>query len=136
MCNCSDLPKAVIEVSLSWAFRSVKMEGVENFPQYFSGLESEEFEPELNYDTSYYHCKVCRQRWYIYLDSDESPSPWLVIKHDNVDLPLSEKEIEAEKQFLTILAHNGFSSAQCRISECGNLKLKGKELCHIHLTLP
>lgn len=136
MCNCSELPKSVIEISLSWSFRSIKMAGVELFPQYFSGLETEEFEPELNYETTYYRCKECGQRWYIYLDSDESPSPWLAIKHDDLEIPLTDEEIEAEKQFLTILAHNGFESGLCRKSGCKNLKLKGKELCNIHLTLP
>lgn len=136
MCNCSELPKSVIEISLSWSFRSIKMDGVELFPQYFSGLEADDFEPELNYETSYYYCKKCRQRWYIYLDSDESPSPWLAIKHDALENPLTDQEIEAEKQFLTILAHNGFAAELCRTSGCKNLKLKGKELCNIHLTLP
>ena len=136
MCNCSDLPKSVVEISLSWSFRSIEMAGVDLFPQYFSGLEAEEFEPELSHETSYYRCKECRQGWYIYLDSDETPSPWLAIKHNDFGQPLTDHEIEAEKQFLTILAHNGFEPTQCRESCCGNFKLRGKELCHMHLSLP
>ncbi|SFC23165.1 hypothetical protein SAMN05660479_01428 [Microbulbifer thermotolerans] len=43
MCNCAELPKSVLDISLSWSFRSIEMEGVNLFTQYFSGLEAEEF---------------------------------------------------------------------------------------------
>ena len=136
MCNCAELPKSVVDISLSWSFRAIEMEGVNLFPQYFSGLESEEFEPELNHEEDYYRCKECGQAWYIYLDSEESPSPWLAIKVAGVSASLSETDIRAEKELLTILAHNGFEPDGCRISGCKNLKLNGKELCNVHLSLP
>jgi len=136
MCNCEELPKSVVDVSLSWSFRSIEMQGVNQFTQYFSGLEAEDFEPELSHEVEYYRCKGCGQAWYIYLDGDESPSPWLAIKVAEVSTSLCETDIRAEKEFLTILAHNGFESDNCRVSGCKNLKLKGKELCNVHLSLP
>ncbi|WP_144395651.1 hypothetical protein [Pleionea sediminis] len=136
MCNCKELPSSVVNISMSYAFRGIELQGVKLFPEYFNGLDSERFEPELSYEFEHYRCKDCGQYWYIFLDSDENPSPWFCVKYRDRGYEPSKGEIDAEKQFLTILAHNGFGSGNCRASKCSNLKLKGKELCHLHLSLP
>mgnify|MGYP003338773799 FL=1 len=45
---------------------------------------------------------------------------------------LSKAEVKAIKQFLIILAHEGFSAEECVHYECSNLALKNIKICVSH----
>lgn len=97
---------------------------------------SDKIAPELDYSNNYYQCLECGQRWYFHCSPEETTWPFFGIKlPDSID-KLSEEEIESNREFITILAHNGFEPTKCRHKGCNNFKLKGKEVCHKHLTLP
>lgn len=130
MCNCKQLPDYVYNI---WREQIIELQGIKLFPEYFSGLEAEEFEPELSFEHQYFKCKECGQEWYIFLDCDEIIE--FAIKVESIQENLSQHEIRAVKEFLTILAHNGFEPEKCRVSGCNNLKLKGKEFCHKRIGL-
>tara|TARA_R100001377_G_C3194089_1_gene111816 strand:+ start:3462 stop:3872 length:411 start_codon:yes stop_codon:yes gene_type:complete len=135
MCNCANLPENVVEISFSWFLRNSIMTGVDKFPEYFNGLESDNFLPELNETSEHYKCLDCGQYWYIQLDPDECPSPWLSIKYEGKGSEPSKNKIKSAIEFLTILAHEGFDEEPCRDKNCQHYKLKGKEFCHMHLSV-
>ncbi|MEC7119750.1 MAG: hypothetical protein VXW65_07595 [Pseudomonadota bacterium] len=136
MCNCSALKEIVVDLDSSWISQAIPYEGKEAFAPYFEEIEAEEFEPELSYSEDYYTCKDCGQAWYFECAPTEGTFPLLGIKLKDEQHRLCSEEIEAHKDFITILAHNGFESSKCRTVNCNNFKLKGKQLCHRHLSLP
>lgn len=135
MCNCSELKEVVVDLDSNWISQSIPYQGKEAFSSYFEEIEAEEFEPDLDYSEFYYVCKDCGQAWYFECAPDESTFPLFGIKLESVGQKLSKEEIESNKDFITILAHNGFESSKCRTANCNNFKLKGKELCHKHLSI-
>ena len=136
MCNCSKLPESIVDIYSSWVERAIELQGEKIFSHYFQEMESEHFEPELNYSEVYYKCLECGQHWYIECSPEEYPSPLFALKcKDSASKPTKD-DIESQKEFLTILAHNGFENTICSMAGCNNYKLKGKALCQKHITVP
>jgi hypothetical protein len=136
MCNCNKLNEVVVDLDSSWISQSIPYQGKEAFSSYFEEIEAEEFEPDLNYSEFYYACIDCGQAWYLECAPVEPTFPLFGIKLKNIGQILSKEEIESQKNFIIILAHNGFEPSKCRTANCNNFKLKGKELCHMHLSIP
>jgi len=136
MCNCLQLPESIADISSSWVNSAIEFKGSEIFHIFFQEMESEEFQPDLDYSEVNYKCLECGQYWYIECSPEENPSPLFAIKRSGSNKELSKDEIESSKEYITILAHNGFESTACSMAGCNNYKLKGKALCQKHLTVP
>lgn len=135
MCNCKKLKKTVFDLDSNWIDQAIAYQGRDVFPEFFAEFEAEEFEPALSYSEFYYCCKTCSQAWYLECASDEVTFPLFGIKLQGIEQRLSKDEVDSQKQFIILLAHNGFGSGKCRQSGCNNYKLNGKELCHHHLAI-
>lgn len=140
MCNCMNLKDVFINLSPSLSTPKFNYQGVEKFSEYFQNIPGEyfhaidddDFEPEFDHSIKNYTCKFCGQAWYFEFESGEYPSPEFGMKLRDANEKLNLDDVYASKQFLTILAHDGFEPSRCRSQKCCNLKLKGKEVCHIH----
>ena len=130
MCNCHQLPQFISDPLF---FGS----GVEQFPAFFTTLDTEHFAPELCYaESGYIHlCTYCNQNWYIEVSTEETPSPVFGLKLVNEKIP-SLHEINAAKHFLALLAHNGFDTSFCKQAGCSNYSLKGRAFCFMHFSFP
>lgn len=106
----------------------------DKFPGYF--LEASPCEnsfPKFSYSESYYVCSECDQVWYFECVPDEYTYPVFGIKLLDVDTKIKDNEINAIKQFLIVLAHEGFSQNKCRHMLCSNYSLNGLSVCLNHL---
>lgn len=128
MCNCSSLPRFVIDPGFPGAI--VRPDGVESFPGYFSRLPEGPFVPAFDYNNSSYECSVCGQPWHLELFPEEELMPGFAMKVEELPSPA---QVKAAKIFLAILGSNGFSDEPCMWSNCPNNKLLGMSLCQIHL---
>lgn len=135
MCNCNDLSEIVFDLDSSQHTELKKGLGRHAFPSFFAEFEVEEFEPALSYSELYYCCKCCGQPWYIECAPEELTFALFGIKLQDNDQRLTTNTINSKKQFITLLAHNGFGAEKCRHQTCDNHSLNGKELCHNHLSL-
>ena len=135
MCNCKQLAETVVDLNAGLMGQALPSCGQDLFPCYFGEIESEDFEPQLNYGDLYYCCKECGQAWYFECAPDEITSPVFAIKRYSVEQRLSKDEVNAKKEFITLLAHNGFSDKKCSHIECDNYQLNGKKMCHKHLSI-
>lgn len=134
MCQCSQFPEAVVDLTYR-ENRSFNFLGAELFSAYFTIPDESSFTPQLDYNITLYQCSSCGQKWYVEPTPEECPSIEFGMKYFSDNRP-TKMEIDSRKQFLTILAHGGFSENLCRSSGCKNFKLKGRELCHLHITVP
>ncbi len=125
-----------VYIDSSWVRENTQYPGVNKFPQYFNTIDGEFFEPEFDYCIENYLCKSCGQAWYFEFDGSDCPDPIFGIKLTDIKVKLSRDDIYSYKEFITILAYDGFESTKCRYKNCGNYKLKGKEICQVHHTLP
>lgn len=134
MCNCGRLPACVADIEY-WQ-RDFLFIGAQLHIRHFETPDSEHFEPGLEYEKTIYRCDECGQLWYIECLPEETTSPSFALKANHITLPPSREEINAAKECLSILAHDGFDSEKCRMVNCNNHKLKGRELCHLHIPFP
>lgn len=134
MCNCGELPSSVVE--LEYHNQEFQFQRELFLNHYFEIPESDHFEPSLDYSQSMYCCLDCGQSWYLECTPEENPSPLFALKVDEPGVLPSVKEIQAMKHYLSIVAHGGFDSEQCRMVDCPNNKLLGRELCHLHTPFP
>lgn len=134
MCNCRELPTCVAEIE--YREQGFQFLGVLIHYQYFETPDSEHFEPQLDYSQSMYLCTECGQTWYIECAPEQASYPEFALKVNGTALLPSESELQAAKQYLCILAHNGFGPEKCRMARCQNHKLLGRELCHVHIPFP
>jgi hypothetical protein len=134
MCNCVVLPIAVVDILCSET--RFNFQGKVEFQPFFESLDSENYLPDLDYSKHHYKCMECGQFWYIENSADQNPAPIFAMKYNGLSYEPTIEEIRAEKDFLLILAHRGFSSTTCRVLGCNNKKLKGREICFLHLSLP
>lgn len=134
MCQCSQFHEAVVDLTYR-ENRNFKFLGAEIFSDYFRIPDESTFTPQLDYAVNLYRCETCGQKWYAEPTPEEYPSIEFGMKYFS-DIPPTKMEIDSKKQFLVILAHKGFSENLCRCSNCKNFKLKGRELCHLHITVP
>jgi hypothetical protein len=111
--------------------------GAKEFPKFFDEADFEFVVPEFDYSStsSVYQCAACGQHWYIEVSPEEYPSPVFALKLASSDEP-TRAEIAAGKQFLSVLAHGGFSPSPCQQSGCQNLSLQGRAFCHLHYPFP
>ncbi|ATY91657.1 hypothetical protein ECA3131 [Pectobacterium atrosepticum SCRI1043] len=134
MCNCKELPTSVAEIE-HWG-HGFHFPNALTHNRHFETLDSEYFEPQLDYSEFMYRCTECGQAWYIECTPEASPSSLFALKvRDTESLP-SDKEVKSAKEHLCILAHGGFDSEKCRMAGCQNDKLLGRELCYLHLSFP
>jgi hypothetical protein len=132
MCNCATLPTAVAD--LTYWLRNAP--SAEVFANYFSPLDCECLVPSLSYTLGdIYQCAFCDQHWYIECAPEETPFPIFAMKLASNVMP-SDNEKASHKQFLSILAHKGFSSAPCLSASCSNFALNGRAFCHVHFQFP
>ncbi len=136
MCNCAELNTVFLDLDSNWVQQAIPYQGKSLFSQYFLEWDSDQVAPELDYSKHNYQCLECDQYWYFECSPEQSTWPLFGIKRSDKDQKLSEEDIKANQEFVTILAHNGFEPTLCRAKGCHNFKLKGKELCHKHITLP
>ena len=112
---------------------SFNFDVVENFPKYFrEDAPTDEVIPKFDYSITSYRCLECQQWWYFECSPTESPYPMLGIKLKAQEHSLSKAEVKAIKQFLIILAHEGFSAEECVHYGCSNLALKNIKICVNH----
>ena len=132
MCNCHDLPRAICEPHY-WS--RIALPGTAIFSAWFQAIDTDEFVPDLDYDIHNYCCGYCGQAWYVECAPEEELFPLFAMKLLNgAALPTTNSTvITAEKDFLSVLAHCGFSDVACRQAGCQNFALNGRALCHRHL---
>lgn len=133
MCQCNQYHEAVIELTHAHD-RNFDFPGAKLFSSHFQTPDDSTFSPKLNYSIASYECTSCGQKWHVESTPEQYPSVVFAMKYFSGVQP-TDNEVKSRKQFLAILAHAGFSEGLCRLSGCKNLKLKGREFCHIHLTL-
>lgn len=106
----------------------------DKFSSYFiEKFPCEETLPRFNYGDVYYVCDECGQAWYFECAPVECTYPVFGIKLPNINTKIRDNEINAIKQFLIVLAHEGFSKNKCRHMFCSNYALNGLEVCLNHL---
>ena len=111
--------------------------GATVFPQYFKGPEeldiTTDCEVVINEPKAIilFRWKICSQLWYYELAAEESITECFAVKithqHDLETfnpLPI--------KQFLTLLANNGFGQKTCGWKDCENFTLGEKNICLQH----
>jgi hypothetical protein len=134
MCNCKELPSYIADPN--YYDRKFQYQGTEDNSEYFQEVESEDWQPEMDFGNPIVQCIDCGQYWYFEYAPEESAFPLFGMKRSNVtDFP-SETLIEEAKGKLSLLAHGGTSAEKCRIKGCENYKLNGRELCVHHISFP
>lgn len=133
MCNCALLPNAVAE--LEYWERRFHFEGAFEFGRHFELPEHEAFEPPLSHAETFYRCRECGQAWYVESVPEQMPSPSFALKIVSDKKP-ERDELQSAKEYLCVLAHGGFAEEKCRRVDCPNHSLKGRALCHVHISFP
>lgn len=134
MCNCRELPSHIADPSY-WD-RHFRYQGTDDNSEHFQEIESENWQPEMDFDNPVIQCMECRQYWYFEYAPEEGAFPLFGIKRSSIkDLP-NETLIGEAKEKLSLLAHGGTSTEKCHIKGCENYKLKGRELCINHISFP
>lgn len=134
MCDCKNLPETLADLDYWETGSGFDFKGAEEFKRFFQieKLETEKLTPLFDYRESLYRCPECEQNWYLELLPEEELIPEFAVKLDSSKLPTDEL-IRSRKQFLSILAHDGFAPEICLKNDCPNFRLKGRSLCHLHL---
>ena len=103
------------------------------FPHYFiEDPPCEEAKPEFDYGEFYYVCSECQQAWYFECYPETPTGPIFGIKIPDMSQVLSQNRINSIKQFLVILAHEGFSENKCIHNGCMDYSLNGIKVCLNH----
>lgn len=89
-------------------------------------------QPQFDYSELYYVCSECQQAWYFECYPETPSFPIFGIKLANIKQILSQNKINSIKQFLVILAHEGFSEKKCIHRGCMNYSLNGTKVCLNH----
>lgn len=92
----------------------------------------EKVQPKFNYGEFYYVCTECQQPWYFECYPDTPTSPLFGIKLPDIKQTLSQNKINSIKQFLVVLAHEGFSASKCIHKGCTDYSLNGVQVCLQH----
>lgn len=134
MCNCKELPSYISDPTY-WD-RHFRYQGADDNSECFQEIESENWQPEMDFDNPIIQCMVCGQYWYFEYAPEEGAFPLFGIKRSGIkDLP-DETLIGEAKEKLSLLAHGGISTEKCRMKGCENYNLKGRELCVKHISFP
>ena len=104
--------------------------------KYLEEIESDSWDPELEFKECNVKCLECGQYWYFECAPEESTFPLFGMKYRDHGYEPSAEEVESKKEQLSLLMHGGTSSSGCRIKGCTNRKLNGRELCVKHISFP
>jgi hypothetical protein len=130
MCNCAELPPAVADPV--YQPQTVRKSWPEIFSGIFSLPDFDQLTPSISHSyNGPYQCPVCNQYWYVECAPEEQPFPIFAIKLASNIMP-TEEEKASHKQFLSVLAHMGFSSTRCLMTGCPNFALNDRAFCHFH----
>jgi hypothetical protein len=88
--------------------------------------------PEFDCAEFYYTCAECQQLWYFECYPSSPTAPIFGVKLSALNETLSQNRINSIKQFLVVLAHEGFSESKCIHKGCINYSLKGIKVCLNH----
>ncbi len=130
-CNCSQRPSAIGEPAY-WD-RNFKFQGSAKHPEQFQPLDSNLLDVPLEFTQHLYACRACGQGWYVECTPEEQPDALFAMKYDGAVEPTRDA-IDASKRSLCVLAHDGHDVALCRHAGCTYNRLKGRELCELHLS--
>ena len=131
MCKCKELPLAIAD--LGDGQNRFDYQGEEVFSAYFQNLDTEDFVPALDYEISNYVCKICSQKWYVECAPEQTTWPLFSMKDVTGKLTEKSAGVAAQKAFLEVLAHGGFSEERCLFKNCTGLALNGRFVCYAHL---
>ena len=134
MCNCNELPESIS--FLGYYDRNFEFQGKEQNSKYFQEIDSDSWEPELEYGDVYTKCMECGQYWYFQTAPEESTFPLFGMKYRDHGYEPTKEEVTTEKNKLCILAHGGKDTSKCRMKGCNENRLKGREFCEKHITFP
>lgn len=124
MCDCHARPDEQIELlDVESGFDFV---GAARFPAWF---ETPEW---LGTSTGPVRvCPDCGQAWYVETAPEEGDPIAFAVKVPGTSAP-SPRAVSTAKQFLMVLAHDGFSPDACVFEACDANALKGRMLCPRH----
>lgn len=131
MCRCKELPLAVAD--LGDRKKRFDYQGAQAFAAYFQELDTEDFSPALDHERSHYVCNICSQKWYVECAPEQTSWPLFAMKEVTDTLTWKSTSVAAQKAFLEVLAHGGFSGEPCLFRNCTGLALNGRFVCYAHL---
>ncbi|AYM76636.1 hypothetical protein D9M09_13145 [Janthinobacterium agaricidamnosum] len=131
MCNCKELPPAIAD--LDNGRRHFDYQGAQAFAAYFQQFDAEDLSPALDHEISNYACKICLQKWYVECAPEQTSWPVFAMKDMTGKLTAHSAGVAAQKAFLEVLAHGGFSEERCLFKHCSGLTLNGRFVCYAHL---
>lgn len=133
MCECQFVADFFVFTDSFTEIFSPESNGQQSYPRFFlEDYPCENVNPNFDYDINYYTCSECLQDWYFECTPVENTYPNFGIKIQDIGLQLSENKINSIKQFLIVLAHEGFSKSKCAYSECVNYALQDRKICVNH----
>ncbi|WEV50134.1 hypothetical protein OZX61_12415 (plasmid) [Acinetobacter sp. ESL0695] len=133
MCKCQYVGNFFICPSSSSDVFSHNYDVKGRFPHYIiEDSPCEEAQPKFYYGESYYICAECQQPWYFECYPDTLTYPIFGIKISDINKILNQNQINSIKQFLVVLAHEGFSENKCIYKGCMDYSLKGIKVCLNH----
>ena len=131
MCKCKEVPLAI--ANLTYWQKRFEYKGAEEFSTYFQDLDTETFLPPLDYEISNYECTICSQKWYVECAPEQTTWVVFAMKDAAGDLTWKSPSVAAQRAFLELLAHRGFSEDRCLFKNCTGLALNGRLVCYAHL---
>ncbi|MBC7532072.1 MAG: hypothetical protein H7318_10870 [Oligoflexus sp.] len=134
LCECSKMPE--FYRCLPNGIKK-NLPGVSIFAHFFQGPD--ELNIDLDFDTLLKlegraliaKCKKCEQHWYLELAPEETISEDFAVKL-HPEQNWQQFDPVPIKQFLTLLAHNGFGQKKCAWVGCDNYALGSTSICLQH----
>ncbi len=135
MCECQTVGDFFVCNNNQSNIFSHPLNAKNKFPNYLmEDSPCDQAQITFEYGEFYYTCSECQQSWYFECYPSTPTYPIFGIKTENEDVRLSPNKINSTKQFLTILAHEGFSENKCLHQGCNNYALKGIQICIHHFS--
>ncbi|AXQ23789.1 hypothetical protein BEN71_17715 [Acinetobacter wuhouensis] len=133
MCECHSVGSFFVCPNSFLDIFSQNYDVKNSFPNYIlESIPCEKAQPEFDYGEFYYACVECQQPWYFECYPDTPTNPIFGIKLIDIKQTLSQNQINSIKQFLVVLAHEGFSENKCIHKGCMDYSLKGIKVCLNH----
>jgi len=133
MCECQSVGNFFVCPSSFSDIFSHNYDMKDRFPHYIiEDTPCEEAQPEFDYGEFYYVCAECQQSWYFECYPEKPTYPIFGVKIPSINKMLSQNKINSIKQFLIVLAHEGFSENKCIHKGCMDYSLNGIKVCLNH----
>lgn len=133
MCTCKKIDNFFVCPSDHTNIFSHLSDRKNHYPNYIiEDSPCEETYPEFDYSKFYYKCLQCSQKWYFECYPSTPTAPIFGIKVSDLNKQLSQNYINCIKQFLVVLAHDGFSENKCIHKGCYNYSLNRIKVCLNH----